>query len=85
MVTYEDLKKKRAERVVLDAKEAEKKAKRATKAVKDVKSAATEVEGAATGMKKRGWKRKSPALVEHSAELGGVLELKAKVARISEE
>ncbi|OAL52431.1 hypothetical protein IQ07DRAFT_485595, partial [Pyrenochaeta sp. DS3sAY3a] len=85
VVTYEDLEKKRAERVILDAKEAEKKAKRAAKAVKDVKSAATEVEGAATGTKKRGRKRKSPALVEHSTEPAGVSEPKAKVARMSEE
>jgi hypothetical protein len=62
VVTYEDLVEKRAKRAVTDAKEAEKKAKKAKKTAKEarnVASAALEAEGAAVGMKKRGWKRKS--------------------------
>ncbi|KAF2679217.1 hypothetical protein K458DRAFT_314832, partial [Lentithecium fluviatile CBS 122367] len=78
VATYEDLEKKRAERAVTDAKEAEKKTKKAAKEARNVASAAPEAEGAATGMKKRGRKRKSAA-----SEAGAAMP-KAKMARISQ-
>jgi hypothetical protein len=56
VATYEDLEKKRADRAVTVAKEAEKKAKRAAREARNVASVAPEVKGAATGMKKRGRK-----------------------------
>jgi hypothetical protein len=49
---YKDLEKKRAERAVTDAKEAEKKAKKAAKEARNVIIAAPEAEGATVGMKK---------------------------------
>ncbi|KAF2818082.1 hypothetical protein CC86DRAFT_238927, partial [Ophiobolus disseminans] len=78
VATYEDLEKKRAERAVTDAKEAEKKAKKAAKEARNVESAAPEAEGAATGLKKRGRKRKS------AASEAGAATPKAKMARISQ-
>ena len=79
VVTYEDLEKKRAERAVMDARAAERMAKKAAKEASNLTSAAPEAEGAATGMKKRGRKRKSAASVTDAAAP------KAKAARPSEE
>ncbi|KAF2844747.1 hypothetical protein T440DRAFT_365549, partial [Plenodomus tracheiphilus IPT5] len=77
VATYEDLEKKRAERALTDAKEAEKKAKKAAKEARNVAGAAPEAEGA-TGMKKRGRKRKS------AASEAGAATPKAKMARTSQ-
>lgn len=85
VMTYEDLEKERAKRAVADAKEVEKKARKAAKAGSNVASAQLEAEGADTGPKKRGRKRKSPATGEDAAEPAGDLEPKTKVARTSEE
>jgi hypothetical protein len=63
---------------VTDAKEAEKKVKKAAKEARNIGSAAREAEGAATGLKKRGRKRKS------AASEAGAATPKAKMARISQ-
>lgn len=80
MATYKDLAKKRAERAVTDAKEAEKKAKKAAKEARNVASAAPETGGATAGMKKRGRKWKSTA----SEQEAGNPAQRAKVPRTSE-
>ena len=79
-MTYEDLEEKRAERAVTDAKAAEKKAKKAAKEAKRVASAGSKAEGAATGLKKRGRKRKSASLEQTASNPAQ----KAKVLRTSE-
>ncbi|KAF2820700.1 hypothetical protein CC86DRAFT_387156 [Ophiobolus disseminans] len=68
VMRYEDLKKAGAERVVKDAKKAEKQARKAIKEAGNVANAISEAKGASAGKNARGRKRKSAVLEAAAAE-----------------